>query len=257
MISQTKLKHYSSLLQKKYRQEEKKFIVEGKKLVEEGIQQTRYKCEVIFITNEFNEKNEAFVFSLLKDFPVEIIRNIDFKRLCDTQHPQGIAAVFQFPINEEQPKLLSRKIVYMENIADPGNLGTIIRTCDWFGFGQILLSTNCVELFNPKVIRASMGSIFHLSVSENVELPFLTNLKKLGFEILCSDLEGKIFSEIEKPEKLILCLSSEADGPSQELIAASDYKITIPQTCPTGRREGNAESLNVASASAILLYYFS
>jgi len=181
MISQTKLKHYSSLLQKKYRQEEKKFIVEGKKLVEEGIQQTRYQCEVILITNEFNEKNEGFVFSLLKDFPVEIIRNVDFKRLCDTQHPQGIAAVFQFPINEEQPKLLSRKIIYLENIADPGNLGTIIRTCDWFGFGQILLSKNCVELFNPKVIRASMGSIFHLSVSENIELPFLTNLKKLGF----------------------------------------------------------------------------
>ena len=256
MISQTKLKYYSALLQKKYRQDEKKFIVEGKKLVEEGIQQTRYRCDVIFITNEFNEKNEAFVFSLLKDFPVEIIRNIDFKRLCDTQHPQGIAAVFQFPIDLEQPKLLSRKIIYLENIADPGNLGTIIRTCDWFGFGQILLSKNCVELFNPKVIRASMGSIFHLSVSENVDLPFLTNLNKLGFEILCSDLAGKVFSEIERPEKLILCLSSESDGPSSELIAVSDYKITIPKTCPSGRQAGNAESLNVASASAILLNYF-
>jgi len=250
MISQSKLKYYSSLLQKKYRNEEKKFIVEGKKLVEEGIQQTRYRCEIIFITNEFNEKNEAFVFSLLKDFPVEIIRSIDFKRLCDTQQPQGIAAAFQFPLDDLQPKLVSRKIVYLENISDPGNLGTIIRTCDWFGFGQILLSKNCVELFNPKVIRASMGSLFHISVSENVELPFLTTLTKLGFEILCSDLEGKVFSEIDKPEKIILCLSSEVNGPTAELIAASDYKITIP-------KKGNAESLNVASASAILLNYFS
>lgn len=106
-----------------------------------------------------------------------------------------------------------------------------------------------MELFNPKVIRASMGSLFHVSVSENVVLPFLTNLKKLGFEILCSDLEGKVFFEIEKPEKLVLCLSSESDGPSSELIATSDYKITIPKI-------GNAESLNVASASAILLNYF-
>ena len=250
MISQSKIKYYSSLLQKKYRNEEKKFIVEGKKLVEEGTQQTRYRCEIIFITNEFNEKNEAFVFSLLKDFPVEIIRNFDFKRLCDTQQPQGIVAVFQFPLDDLQPKLISRKIVYLENISDPGNLGTIIRTCDWFGFGQILLSKNCVELLNPKVIRASMGSLFHVSVSENVELPFFTNLTKLGFEILCSDLEGKVFSEIEKPEKVILCLSSEANGPSAELIAASDYRITIP-------KKGNAESLNVASASAILLNYFS
>ena len=257
MISQSKLKYYSSLLQKKYRRDEKKFLVEGKKLVEEGLQQNRYPCEIIFITNEFKENNEEFIFSSLRNFQFEIIRTIDFNRLCDTQQPQGIVAVFQIPLNDEQPKLVSRKIIYLEEIADPGNLGTIIRTCDWFGFGQILLSKNCVELFNPKVIRASMGSIFHLSVSENIELPFLTNLKKLGFEILCSDLEGKIFSEIEKPEKVILCFSSEADGPSSALVAASDYQITIPKTCPTARQEGNAESLNVASASAILLNYFS
>ncbi len=257
MISQSKLKYYSSLLQKKFRREEKKFFAEGKKLVEEGIRQIRYRCEIIFITNEFKEKNEEFVFSSLRNFQVEVIRTGDFNRICDTQQPQGIAAVFQFPINDEQPKLVSRKIIYLENITDPGNLGTIIRSCDWFGYSQILLSKNCVELFNPKVIRASMGSLFHVSVSENVELPFLINLKKLGFEILCSDLDGKDFSELEKLEKLVLCFSNEADGPSQELLNVSDYKITIPKSCPTGRHEGNAESLNVASASAILLHYFS
>jgi len=257
MISQSKLKEYTSLLQKKFRREEGKFLVEGKKLVEEGLQQTRYRCEIIFITNEFKEKNEEFIYSSLRNFRFEIIRAVDFNRLCDTQQPQGIAAVFQFSINEEQPKLVSRKIVYLENIADPGNLGTIIRTCDWFGYTQILLSKNCVELYNPKVIRASMGSLFHVAVSENVELTFIDNLKKLGFEILCSDLDGQNFTEIEKSEKLVLCFSSEANGPSQELLNVSDYKITIPKTCPTGRREGNAESLNVASASAILLNYFS
>ena len=256
MIAQTKLKYYASLLQKKYRKEEQKFLVEGTKLVEEGLQQKRYPCEIVFITNEFKEKNEAFVFSSLRNYQVEIIRTIDFNRLCDTQQPQGIAAVFsigsfrQFPLNDEQPKLVSRKIIYLENIADPGNLGTIIRTCDWFGYSQILLSKNCVELFNPKVIRASMGSLFHVSVSENVELPFLFNLKKLGFEILCSDLDGKNFSEIDKPEKLVLCFSNEANGPSQEMLNTADYKITIP-------KKGDAESLNVASASAILLNYFS
>jgi len=250
MISQSKLKYYSSLLQKKYRHEEKKFLLEGKKLVEEGLQQNRYRCEIIFITNEFKEKHQEFIFSTLRNFPFEILRTVDFNRLCDTQQPQGIAAVFQFPINEEQPKLVSRKIVYLENIADPGNLGTIIRTCDWFGYGQILLSKNCVELYNPKVIRASMGALFHVSVSENVELSFFSDLKKLGFEILCSDLDGQNFLEIEKPEKLVLCFSSEATGPSPELLNVSDNKLTIP-------KKGNAESLNVASASAILLNYFS
>ncbi|MFA6596704.1 MAG: RNA methyltransferase [Ignavibacteriaceae bacterium] len=250
MISQSKLKYYSSLLQKKYRHEEKKFLLEGKKLVEEGLQQNRYRCEIIFITNEFKEKHQEFIFSTLRNFQFEIIRTVDFNRLCDTQQPQGIAAVFQFPINEEQPKLVSRKIIYLENIADPGNLGTIIRTCDWFGYGQILLSKNCVELYNPKVIRASMGSLFHVSVSENVELSFFSDLKKLGFEILCSDLDGQNFSEIEKLEKFVLCFSSEATGPSQELLNISDLKLTIS-------KKGNAESLNVASASAILLNYFS
>jgi len=257
MISQSKIKYYSSLLQKKFRQEEQRFLIEGKKLVEEGLQQNRYRCEMVFITNEFKDKNEEFLFSVLRNFQFEILRAVDFNRLCDTKQPQGIAAVFQLPQNEVQPKLVSRKIVYLEEIADPGNLGTIIRTCDWFGFGQILLSKNCVELYNPKVIRATMGSLFHVSVSENVELSFILNLKKLGFEILCSDLDGKNFCEIEKPEKLVLCLSSEAKGPSEELLNNSDIKITIPKTCPPGGRKGNAESLNVASASAILLNYFS
>jgi len=250
MISQVKLKYFSSLLLKKYRQEEKKFIVEGRKLVEEGIQQKRYPCEIILMTNEFKEKNEEFIYTSLQNFPFEIIRTIDFNRLCDTKQPQGIAAIFHLPKEIEQPKLVSRKIIYLENISDPGNLGTIIRTCDWFGFGQILLSNNCVELYNPKVIRASMGSLFHIPVSENVDLSFLLNFKKLGFEILCSDLEGRNYANLDVPEKLILCFSSESDGPSQALINASDYKITIP-------KKGNAESLNVASASAILLNYFS
>jgi len=250
MITQAALKYYASLLQKKFRLEEQKFLVEGKRLVEVGLEQHRYKCEIVFITNEFKEKNEAFVFSSFKEVKFEIVKSSEFNRLCDTKQPQGIAAVFQIPQDNQQPKVISRKVVYLENIADPGNLGTIIRTCDWFGFGQILLSQNCVELYNPKVLRATMGSIFHLSVYENVGLPFLDNLSKLGFEILCSDLDGKNFEEVRKPEKVVLCLSSEADGPSKELLAASDYAITIP-------KKGNAESLNVSSASAILLNYFS
>jgi len=250
MIPQSKLKEYASLLQKKYRREEGKFLVEGKKLVKEGLEQSRYKCEIVFITNEFKDKNEEFIFSTFRHIQFEILRSVDFNRLCDTQQPQGIAAVFQLPINEEKPKLVSRKIVYLENIADPGNLGTIIRTCDWFGYGQILLSKNCVELYNPKVIRATMGSLFHVAVSENVELSFFSNLQQLGFEIFCSDLEGQIFSDVEKPEKLVLCFSNETNGPSQELLDISNFKLTIP-------KKGNAESLNVASASAILLNYFS
>jgi len=107
-----------------------------------------------------------------------------------------------------------------------------------------------VELYNPKVIRATMGSLFHVAVSENVELSFFSNLQQLGFEIFCSDLEGQIFSDVEKPEKLVLCFSNETNGPSQELLDISNFKLTIP-------KKGNAESLNVASASAILLNYFS
>jgi TrmH family RNA methyltransferase len=144
----------------------------------------------------------------------------------------------------------SNLIVALDNISDPGNAGTIIRNCDWFGIKELILGENCVELYNPKVLRASMGSVFHLEISETQNLiDTLKKLKEKGYSIICTDMKGENVFKYYLGEKSIIIFSNEAAGPSQEILNLADKKITIPQI-------GNAESLNVASASAVILAEF-
>jgi TrmH family RNA methyltransferase len=248
MMSKSDLQYYSSLLSKKHRKAENKFIVEGKKSVLEGLN-SHYECEVVFVTNKFAEEHED-AFAQLGKVRKKIIslKQKEFLKIADTETPQGIAAIFIKPEIEFSTELLKeeRIIVMMDNISDPGNLGTIIRTCDWFGIKSIFLSENIVDFTNPKVIRASMGSVFHVNIFENFTTVKLNKLKSDGFEILCADIEGENVFSYKSEKKKVLILSSESHGPSKEIEKLSDKKICIPKI-------GNAESLNVALASAVLL----
>jgi TrmH family RNA methyltransferase len=248
MISKGDLQYYSSLLTKKYRKAEKKFLVEGIKSVLEGVN-SNYGCEVIFITNKFAEENENAFAELGKvKNKIVSLKQKEFLKISDTETPQGIAAVFTKPKIEFSPDLFADEkiIVILDNISDPGNLGTIIRTCDWFGIKNILLSNNIVDYTNPKVIRASMGSVFHINIFENITIANLIKLKANDIDILCADIEGENVFNFKSEKKKILVLSSESHGPSKEIEKISDKKICIPKI-------GKAESLNVASASAVLL----
>ncbi|MFO7527046.1 MAG: RNA methyltransferase [Ignavibacteriaceae bacterium] len=247
MITKNELKYYASLNQKKFRKQEKKFIAEGEKIVAEGIH-AKYSCEIIFTTNEFFLNNPDLM-KLIKQrqIRVEILKNQELEKITDTKSPQGIAAIFETRKNKFELNQLRNEnlIIYLDNISDPGNVGTILRTCDWFGIKNVLISTNSSEYLNPKVIRSSMGSIFHLNIFENGE-KYLSDLKKNGFKIICSDLNGNSIFNFNKKGKTILILSSESAGPSPDLLNIIDEKITIPG-------KGKAESLNVASAAAIII----
>lgn len=248
MISKSDLQYYSSLLSKKHRRAENKFIVEGKKSVLEGLK-SNYGCEVVFVTNKFAEEHEDAIAELAKVKKKFIsLKQKEFLKISDTETPQGIAAVFMKPEREFSPDIFTdeKLIVMLENISDPGNLGTIIRNCDWFGVKNIFLSDSIVDYTNPKVIRASMGSVFHVNLFEEVKPNRLNDLKESGFEILCADTEGENAFTYKSENKKLLVLSSESHGPSEAIEKISDKKICIP-------RFGNAESLNVASASAVLL----
>jgi len=248
MISKSDLQYYSSLLSKKHRKAENKFIVEGEKSVLEGLNSS-YKCEVVFVTNKFAENHEEAIAELAKvKKKIVSLKQKDFLRIAETETPQGIAAVFGKPrLSFSQASFTDDKIILMlDNISDPGNLGTIIRTCDWFGVKNIFLSEDIVDYTNPKVIRSSMGSVFHVNICEDVKPNLLNDLKGKGFEIICADTEGENIFTYRSEKKKILILSSEAHGPSKEIEKLSDKKICIP-------RIGNAESLNVASAAAVLL----
>lgn len=245
MISKNELKSISSLLQKKYRNELSKFIVEGPKLIREAII-SNWNCELVIASFLFAEDNPDFISEMNKSAGrVEIVKQPDFEKITDTKNPQGVIGIF----HKKNISNTGKKdfIVALENISDPGNLGTILRNCDWFGFEEIILSESCAEIFNPKVIRSSAGSVFHLKISERKNfIESLSELKGSGYKILCSDLNGENIYVIQKPKKSILVLSNEANGPSNELLKISDTIITVP-------RKGKAESLNVASASAIIL----
>lgn len=251
MILKKELQYYSSLLTKKHRRAENKFIVEGKKSVLEGTH-SKYECEIIFATNKFSEDNNDMIVEMTKKKKkIEIIKQKDFQKLSDTETPPGIAAVFIKPELEFSIDIISDDeiIVMLDNISDPGNLGTILRNCDWFGVKNIFLSENIVDYSNPKVLRSSMGSVFHINLFENISANNLIELKSSGYEILCADTEGENIFTYQSETKKLLVLSSESHGPSKDFEKISDKKISIP-------RIGNAESLNVASASAVLLSHF-
>ena len=249
MISRNELKYYSSLLIKKFRNSENKFLAEGKKIVSEGLN-SQLRCELIFVNHEFAGSETEFMKELKSSgIPAEILKNSDFIRLSDTRSPQGIAAVFnkkKFEFDREFDTKTSH-VVLLENISDPGNLGTIIRNCDWFGIKEIITDRNCADIYNPKVIRASAGSVFHVKIFEDADASgILPVLKSSGYSILCADTEGENIFELENVKKSVLIFANEANGPTAHILNYTDTKVTIP-------RIGKAESLNVASASAVIL----
>jgi TrmH family RNA methyltransferase len=245
MISQSELKYYSSLLVKKFRNKENKFIVEGSKIVEEGLL-SNYICEAIFVTSAFLDLHPEII-EQTKTKKLVQLKSLEFQKLSDTRTPQGVAAVF----NKNYPKkdineVIENFIVLIDNVSDPGNLGTILRTCDWFGINTVLISNQSVEYLNPKVIRSSMGSIFHLNIYEEFDLNKLEVMKKRNYKIICSDLQGKNINDFQFQNKSIIVFSNESLGPSEIIKSLADELVTIP-------KKGKAESLNVSSAAAIIL----
>jgi TrmH family RNA methyltransferase len=245
-MTSKQLKYYSSFLLKKNRNEEHKFLVEGIKLILEALN-FNYDCEIILTTNTFfKESQEDFTGFQKKKIPYEILKPLEFNKLVDTKSPQGVVAVFKMK-NVYNSLFEEPMILALENISDPGNMGTILRNCDWFGIKNILLSPGCAEIYNPKVIRASAGSVFHLNIVEEKNFyEMLSTKKEDGYKILCADLEGENIYNFKNYDKTVIALANEANGPTKELINICDFKVTIP-------KKGNAESLNVASASAVLL----
>lgn len=245
MISKNEIKYYSSLLQKKFRQKENKFIAEGYKLIKEGIECGK-RPEIIITTPLYLETNPELILHL-QNFRIESVKVSEFKKFTDTKSPQEIIAVFpytsyKFNINKNK----NRIIVYLDNINDPGNIGTIIRNCDWFGITDVLISKDSVEIYNPKVVRSSMGSIFHINIFEDTGVDVLRELNDNGYKIICTDLRGEDLFDFRWPDKFVLIFSNEAHGPDEKILDAADHIISI-------RKKGKAESLNVASASSVIL----
>lgn len=231
-----KYKYIKSLLQKKGRREYGEYTVEGEKSVRDAIAAgAQISCIV-----RADDYDGGFDIGFCDNYVVK--RNI-FHALCDTKTPQGVLAVIKIEPRRDFPA--SGRYVYCDRIADPGNLGTIIRTADAAGF-SVLLSNGCCELHSPKTVRASMGSFFHTAVYENVGYE---ELKKSGLRLIGGALSDKSidYRNADYSEPLAVIVGNEANGISDDLLALCDEKVIIPIY-------GGAESLNAGVAASILMY---
>ncbi|MBI3766534.1 MAG: RNA methyltransferase [Ignavibacteriales bacterium] len=253
-ISQTQLKYVQKLTQKKYRETEKKFLIEGTRLVEEALS-SDWQVLTLLMSASFQKNRECETIirqAESKKIPVLNISDPELKKLSDTVTAQGIVGVVA--AKECLPSHLWTSlpqravIVALDDVADPGNVGSILRTCDWFGVDAVLLNKNAVETFNPKVVRASMGAVFHLPILPDVDLPqILREAKNKGFHIIATTLEGgQPLPMKSHPQKYIVVFGNEAHGVSKEIVDVADTTITIPKF-------GRAESLNVAITCGVTL----
>lgn len=251
MITKADIKSYAKLKQKKYSEQESKLLIEGEKLIFEAVY-ANWKFETTLIHSETNLSPELKSLLESRFIPIEQVPHKDFIQLSDTVSPQQIIGIAKIkPVEHGIPGLTPVSLL-LDSVSDPGNVGTILRTADWFGGINVYFSGSSADIYNAKVIRASMGAAFRTNFykfsSEDEAIDFI---RKQDGVIYCADLGGEPLSAlIQNSKKTVLILGNEAHGPSGLYLSAADKKISIE-----GR--GKAESLNVAIAAGILLYSFS
>ena len=245
------IKHIKKLKDKKYRDINNEYLIEGIKLIKEAIQE-KAKIKQIVICDEC-EKTEAIpkdlMYEIAKHECIYVTKKL-FETLTNVVEPQGILAIIGKSDPKQEINYNEDIIVALDDIQDPGNLGTILRTVDSIGLTQIIISKGTADVFNPKVIRSSMGAIFRVKVIESEDLKqTLLEIKKHKFELLVTSLQTKKSVYDIKYKKKIIVIGNEANGVSKEIQELSDYKIKIPML-------GKTESLNASVATGIILYEY-
>lgn len=237
-----KVKFVKSLLQKKNRIKNKLYTVEGIKSVKDACM-AKADIQMIFISDDFSEFCSDF-----DEYSCYIVTRTIFDSLCDTQTPQGVLAVISMHYRKLEYQK-EKMYICCDEVKDPGNLGTIIRTADAAGFGGVLLSCGCADLYSPKTVRSSMGSFFHIPVYENITPEDIKKMKSDGFQLYCGALSEDTvdYTEADYLSPFVICVGNEANGISSEMLELADKTVKIPIS-------GGAESLNVGIASAILMY---
>ena len=232
------IKHIKSLSQKKYRDEYNEFIVEGIKLVKEALQENLNIKKIIICEELFNEKI---------DFEnTEYVSEQIFKYISETETPQGILAV----VEQKKSKDEEENIIFaLDNVQDPGNLGTIIRSLDCAGIKSLILSSGCADLYNPKVVRSTMGAIFRVNIEKSQDfIGKLIKLKEKGYNVITTSLQtNKSIYDINFKEKCVIVIGNESKGVSNDVIDIADSKTKIPMI-------GKTESLNAGVAASIIAY---
>ena len=240
MLSKSKLKYIQSLGQKKFRQREGLFIAEGPKLVNDLLEMKSSSIQEIFALKEWIEDNKKIADS----YQVVEITAIELEKISQLSSPNQVVAVVKKIAIDENIQVKGKFTLVLDNIQDPGNMGTIIRIADWYGVDQIVCNTQSADMYNPKVIQSTMGSIARVKV-------FYTELsnwlvKQNTIPIYAAMLNGDDVTVMQKIKEGIIVIGNESKGISDDVLKLISKKITIPQ-------KGKAESLNAAVATGIIL----
>lgn len=252
MISKSQISYIKSLHQKKYRQEYEQFIIEGDKLLKEFID-SQYSIQTVYVTEQYLSKSQSYVSKVSKKIEIEVISADEMHRITAlSSASECLAIVNALPDVDirsiTSAYLKNNLILALDGLRDPGNMGTIIRIADWFGIQNIVCSEDCVEIYNPKLVQSTMGSMVRTQI-------YYTNLT----EFLQSHSDSNIWGALLKGENVyemnekkygVLLMGSESHGIKEANLKYINKPITIPNF---GK---GAESLNVAVATAILCSEF-
>ena len=242
MLAKPDVKYIQSLGQKKFREAENVFVAEGPKIIEEllripGI----YPVRIYALGNWIRET--PFIQTVLPGSDLIEIREFELKRISFLSSPNQVLAIFKMP-RFPVLKFEDRISLALDGIQDPGNLGTIVRIADWFGVSQVLCSPDCVDIFNPKTVQSTMGSIGRIRVLYGDLTEFIRS--RPGIPLYAATLDGISLYKMDRISSGLILVGNESKGISDRVLSLAKMRITIPGS-------GNAESLNAAVATGIML----
>lgn len=236
------IKKIIKLKNKKYREEFGLFVAEGERSVKDAVA-SDFTVDAVIMSEAYYAQHET----QFTEQTVVVTTDKIFQQLCDTKTPQGVLAVLAMPKSPES--LSGKRYIYCDCIQDPGNAGTIIRSADAFGFDGVVFSKGCVDVYAPKVIRSSMGSIFHIEMIADVEDVFLEQAKKNGYFLSVTALHKNSvpLADGTFSDKQIFVIGNEGNGVTEHVLSLADETVHIPM-------QGAAESLNAGVAASVLMY---
>ncbi len=243
VITHQQIQFIQSLRISKYRQRYQKFVIEGDKICSERLVLQDVKIDSIYALPGWISNRTLQT----KGYPVYQINQSQLKKISNFKTPNQVVIVCDIPTDHTfTPSFKKTLCFYLDDIRDPGNMGTIIRTLDWFGFRQIFHSPQCVDCYNPKVLQASMGSIFNVQLQE---LSYEEFIRLEDIPLIGTAISGKNLGTFSFPEHGLLVIGNESRGINPKLSESLTQTISIPK-----KEKATAESLNAAVACAIIAY---
>jgi TrmH family RNA methyltransferase len=244
MFSKSTAKYIQSLQHKKFRDEEAVFFAEGPKLVGELLEGEQFVCRQLFALAQWTELIPGALQKSLGDKLV-LIKDFELEEISALSKPNMVLGIFEKKKINREPDIRGKITLVLDDIQDPGNLGTIIRIADWYGVENVICSPHTADMYNPKVVQSTMASLQRVNLIYTDILEWLH--RHTGIKKYAAALDGEDVRLLNKQTEGIIIIGNESKGIREEVMQAADIKITIP-------RIGGAESLNAAVATGIILY---